>query len=101
MAEIMHTPGPWRAAPYSCHAATTILVDDPTSLTGKRVVAEFETEADARVGAALPELLDAALAAEAILARSRWVEGSTDPEAIALWMLRAALNKAATEVAHG
>lgn len=101
MAELMHTRGPWRAVAYSCHAATTILVDDPTTFTGKRTVAEFETEADARIGAALPELLDAAQAAEAILARGRWVEGSTDPEAVALWKLRAALNKAGMEVSHG
>lgn len=101
MAEFMHTPGPWREAAYSCHAATTILVDDPTTLTGKRIVAEFETEADARVGAALPEPLETAQAAESILARGRWIEGSTDPEAVALWKLRAALNKAGMEVSHG
>lgn len=42
----------------------------------------------------LAQLLDAARAAEAILGRQKWVEGSTDPEAVALFKLRAAVAKA-------
>lgn len=53
-----HTPGPWRAEEWRCHAATTVLVDDDTCLTGKRVIAECETEEDAHLIAAAPELLD-------------------------------------------
>jgi hypothetical protein len=100
MAEIRHTPGPWCAEKWRRHAATTVLVDDPSVVTGKRVIAEFESTDDARVGAAAPELFDAAAAAEAVLSRGRWIEGSTDPEAVALWKLRAALAKA-REVHHG
>lgn len=51
----------------------------------------------ARVAAesdAVSKLLDAAVAAEAVLAKGRWVEGSTDPEAVALFALRAAIAKA-------
>ncbi|MEX3961651.1 hypothetical protein AB4Y42_05445 [Paraburkholderia sp. EG286B] len=94
MVELKHTPGPWRAAEWSCHAATTVLVDDPSIVTGKRVIAECDAEDDAQVIAALPELVDAALAAEAVLARGRWLEGSPDPEAVALYKLRAAIAKA-------
>lgn len=94
MTEIKHTPGPWRAEEWSCHAATTVLVDDPSVCTGKRAIAECESEDDARAVAALPEFVDAAIAAEAVLARGRWIEGSTDPEAVALHKLRAALAKA-------
>lgn len=49
---------------------------------------------------AAPALLAAAREAEAILSSGRWIEGSKDPEAVALWKLRAALAKA-TEVSHG
>lgn len=40
------------------------------------------------------DLVAAAKAAEAILTKQKWLEGSTDPEAIALTKLRAALTKA-------
>ncbi|WP_227242455.1 hypothetical protein [Paraburkholderia caribensis] len=63
MASTNHTPGPWRAEAWTCHAATTVLVDDAAVVTGKRVIAEFESEEDARLGAAAPELLEAARAA--------------------------------------
>lgn len=36
-------------------------------------------------------LLDAARAAEVVLGRQKWIEGSTDPEAVALVKLRAAI----------
>lgn len=97
MAEPKHTPGPWRAEKWNCHAATTVLVNDPSIVTGKRVIAECVAEDDAQAIAALPELVDAALAAEAVLARGHWLEGSPDPEAVALYKLRAAIAKA-TEV---
>lgn len=53
----VHTPGQWHAAHWSIHAATTVLVDDESIVTGKRVIAECESEADARLIAAAPELL--------------------------------------------
>lgn len=69
-----HTEGDWHAMPWTCHAATTVVVDDPASPTGKRVVAECATEADARLVAAAPKLLAAVLAADASLA-ARLLEG--------------------------
>lgn len=94
MTTLKHTPGPWRAEYWRCNAKTTVLVDDAAIVTGKRVIAEFETEEDALLGAAGPDLLEAARAAEATLSRGGWVEGSTDPEAVALFKLRAAIAKA-------
>lgn len=44
-------------------------------------------------------LLEAARAAEAVLGRQKWLAGSTDPEAIALFKLRAAIAKATGEAA--
>lgn len=59
-----------------------------------------ETLQQRTTAALVDNLLDAAQAAEAVLARGRWIEGSTDPEAVALWKLRAAIGHA-TEVRHG
>lgn len=55
----MHTPGQWRAIHWTRHAATTVVVDDPSVITGKRVIADCATEEDARLIAAAPEMLDA------------------------------------------
>jgi hypothetical protein len=72
MSEAKHTPGPWNAIQWSCHARTTVVaqVGDTTEtrLVGTLVVAECaghgrnasESEADAALIAAAPELLDAA-----------------------------------------
>lgn len=57
MTAAKHTPGPWRAEEWSCHARTTVLVDDASIITGKRVIAECESEEDARLIAASPDLL--------------------------------------------
>jgi hypothetical protein len=54
-----HTPGPWQAIEWTCHAPTTVVVDDYTVVTKKRVVAECDNTADARLIAAAPDLLDA------------------------------------------
>lgn len=54
-----HTPAPWSAIKWSCHAATSVVVDDPAAVTGRRLVAECETEEDALLVAATLELLDA------------------------------------------
>lgn len=61
MAAAGNTPAPWRAEPWTCHAATTILVDDASIVTGKRIVAECESEEDARLIAAAPDLLEFAV----------------------------------------
>ncbi|WP_090545161.1 hypothetical protein [Paraburkholderia caballeronis] len=50
--------GSWHAEYWSCHAKTTVLTIDPTAnVTGKRVIAECDTEEDARLIAAAPDLL--------------------------------------------
>ncbi|MEM5294213.1 hypothetical protein VSR82_07705 [Burkholderia sp. JPY481] len=59
MSEFKGTPGPWRAEEWTRHAPTTILVDEPHQVTGKRIIAEFYSVVDARLGAAAPELLNA------------------------------------------
>lgn len=59
MSAAVHTPGQWQAVEWSCHRRTTVVVDDEDAVTGKRVIAECETEADARVIAAAPALLKA------------------------------------------
>lgn len=46
-----------RAEAWTSHAKTTVLVDDETGITGKRVVAECETEEIAALFAAAPDLL--------------------------------------------
>jgi hypothetical protein len=81
------TPGQWYAAAWSCHAKTTVVVDDPTVLTGKRVIAECETEEDARLTAAARELLAACERAE------QWLEGWASAET-ELAVIRAAISKA-------
>jgi hypothetical protein len=58
-AEAQPTPGQWYAAAWSCHAKTTVVVDDPTALTGKHVIAECDTEENARLTATAHELLAA------------------------------------------
>lgn len=42
-----HTQTPWRAECWSNHAPRTVLVDDVSVLSGKRVVAECERDEDA------------------------------------------------------
>jgi hypothetical protein len=48
-----------KAIRWTCHAATTVVKDDPSVLTGTRVIAECETEEYARLFAAAPGLLAA------------------------------------------
>jgi hypothetical protein len=47
-ADAKHTAEPWRAECWLSHSASTVLVDDPTALTGKRVIADCSNEEDAR-----------------------------------------------------
>lgn len=42
-----HTAGKWYAANWTSHAPRTVLVDDASALTGKRVIAECERDEDA------------------------------------------------------
>lgn len=96
MVDIKLTPGSWRAEEWSCHAKTTVLTDDPLHFSGKREIAECMSEDDARAIAALPELVEAARAAERLLTKAGWRADNTfDPEAVALAKLRVALAKAA------
>ncbi|AMR77640.1 hypothetical protein [Cupriavidus nantongensis] len=104
--EAKFTPGPWQWDGYKLrptdpdpnnNAVHTIvdaeyigwgfLCSDP-----KKTLAE--SNANLLLIQAAPDLVDAATAAEAVLAKGGWLESSTDPEAIALFKLRAALAKA-------
>ena len=58
-----HTPGEWQAINWTYHSTSTVVVDDPSVVSGKRVIAECATEEDARLIAAAPELLRALLGA--------------------------------------
>ncbi|GAB1424268.1 hypothetical protein MASR2M16_15020 [Thauera terpenica] len=53
-----------------------------------------ESGANLALLAAAPLLFDAARAAEAVLGKQKWLAGSTDPEAVALAKLRAAIAEA-------
>jgi len=46
----------WQAIRWTSHAAVTVVVDDATTITGRRVIAECETEEDARLIAATPNM---------------------------------------------
>lgn len=106
MAEAKHTPGPWhwvdgyRLEPmvqdYKAQAVSSILDrEGGCGYVGRKNDETLaELEADFALIAASPDLLDAARAAEAVLGRQKWLAGSTDPEAVALFKLRAAIAKA-------
>jgi len=51
----------WKAVYWSRNAATTLVVEESAAPLGRRVIAEFEDEADARLAQAAPQL-QAALA---------------------------------------
>ena len=62
--EKKHTPGPWNAKEYVCHAATTIIAADGTPIaetTGFGRMAD-DCLADACLIAAAPELMEALFA---------------------------------------
>ncbi|CAB3783116.1 hypothetical protein LMG28688_01582 [Paraburkholderia caffeinitolerans] len=110
MSELKHTPGPWKWEGYNLYPVEPNPACEPqhyavhTILTAEYIGWGFlcsdheqtsaESNANQLLIAACPDLLDAAIAAEATLARGRWIEGSTDPEAIALFKLREAIAKA-------
>jgi len=71
-----HTPGPWHQREWTCHAKTSVVVDDPSVLTGVRVIAECETEEDARLIAAAPTM--AAQAAAFTLTVERFLRTDID-----------------------
>ena len=113
MADIRHTPGPWVWDGYSLRP---VVAEPDLSAVHTILEAEWigwgylcsdqnhtsdESDANQTLIAASPDLLDAAVAAERVLARMGWLEdNSFDPEAVALAKLRAAIAKA-TEVCHG
>lgn len=110
MSQLKHTPGPWKWEGYNLFPVEPNPAYEPGRYTVHTIIAaEYigwgflcsdhkqtcaESNANQLLIAACPDLLDAAIAAEATLARGRWIEGSTDPEAIALFKLRAAIAKA-------
>lgn len=98
-----HTPGPWKWDGYSLrptnpdpeHSAVHTIIDaENTGLgfTGSDYKATIaESDANLALIAAAPQLLDAARAAAAVFSRQKWLKGSTDPEAVALATLVAAI----------
>ncbi|THF61428.1 hypothetical protein E6C76_20315 [Pseudothauera nasutitermitis] len=104
----VHTPGPWMWDRYVLvpaepdpdrHAIHTILIAEHQGfgfVGSKLPDALAENDANMALLAAAPQLLDAARAAEAVLGRQGWLASSTDPEAVALSKLRAAIATATT-----
>lgn len=101
-----HTPGPWIWSDHSLqpahpdpfnYAVHTILNAEHTGwgfLASDNAKTTAESTANLVLIVAAPDLLDAALAAEAVLAKQKWLENSTDPESVALCKLRAAIARA-------
>lgn len=57
-----HTPGPWKAIPWQCHAATSVVVERDGTVIQVAECSGFgrmsdESIADARLIAAAPDLL--------------------------------------------
>ncbi|KVD28199.1 hypothetical protein [Burkholderia ubonensis] len=112
MVEIKHTPGPWA---WDGHVLRPVAAEPHVSAVHTILEVEYlgwgylcsdhnqtcaENDANQALIAASPDLFDAAVAAERVLARMGWRQDNTfDPEAVALAKLRAALVKA-TEVRH-
>lgn len=104
----VHTPGPWKWNDHSLqpadpdprqYAVHTILDVEHMGwgfAFSDRDQTNAEINANLALIAAAPQLLDAARAAEAVLARHGWLASSTDPEAVALGKLRAAITTATT-----
>lgn len=94
------TPGPWRAIEWRCHAATTVVIDDSTTATGKRVIAECETtEGDARLIAAAPDLLEALIEVLATNRATARVPETTMKAELMLDRIRMAAAKAEAAIA--
>lgn len=90
-----HTPGPWKFDDES----KSVLGPEYDNYGRRHKVCRVHanlavSDANAILIAAAPELLEAAQAAESVLARQKWRPESTDPEAVALFGLRAAIAKA-------
>lgn len=102
-----HTPGPWvwidhslrPANPDPEHSAVHTIVEAESIGVGfvcsdwRTTIAE--SDSNKALIAAAPQLLDAARAAAAVFSRQKWRADSTDPEAVALAKLRAAIAAAA------
>lgn len=109
MCSAKHTPGPWGWNGYALrpanpnpdlHAVHTILEVENFAygfVCSDRDATAAEDDTNRRLIAAAPELLEAAKAAESVLGKQKWLEGSTDPEAVALYKLRAAIANATEE----
>lgn len=91
MTNTMHTPSPWRADRRSIVAGNGVCIAEVFSGAAASLA---EADANEHLIAAAPELLEAALAAAAIFSRQKWLPQGTDPEAVALRLLNAAIAKA-------
>ncbi|WP_316150477.1 hypothetical protein [Cupriavidus sp. BIC8F] len=86
-----HTAGPWHADRRDILTTENQCI--ATVWSGAAASLD-EADANERLFAAGPDLLAAAIAAEAIFTRQRWRADSLDPEALAMRALRAAIAKA-------
>lgn len=92
--EPKHTPGPWVFDPERTSEGTLLVVTTPTPLGHQEAIAEAlklsvgNTEANARLISAAPEMLEAL---RAVLDEDRWVN-KVHPDCVEI--IRAAINKA-------
>lgn len=92
MTTTKHTPGPWMADhhPINGNIWVTSQSVDVAACSGD----DATGKANAALIAAAPDLLAAAHLAADIFRRAKWLPGGTDPEAVALSALLAAIAKA-------
>lgn len=86
-----HTRGPWHADRRDILTTENRCI--ATVWSGAAASLE-EADANEWLFSAGPELLAAAIEAEALLTKQRWRADSPDPEAVALRNLRSAISKA-------
>lgn len=98
-----HTPGPWEWDGYTLRPVapetdiTSVMTAETFSMMYRDGNLEAVTAEEAQnklLIAAAPDLLDAAKAAADVLKKQKWRTDSTDPEAVALAKLLAAIARA-------
>jgi hypothetical protein len=89
------TPGPWHEHSHRQIGPARGVVCEVWSAIGDTPDdAIAQADANCHLIAAAPALYAAAGLAAAVLAKGRWIKGSTDPESVALYALLSALDVA-------
>lgn len=99
MSAAQHTPGPWQwdnyclrpARPDPDTSAVQTIIEADTIGWGYLLSDPLKTRAESDANLAL-------IAAEAVLAKGKWLKGTTDPESVALYKLRDAIARAAAAI---